>query len=221
MKKVKRRTQVNVKKQKNLNSRGITLVALVLTVIIIIILATIAISFALGENGLINKAKLAKEMTANSMAKEEEAEDEMLEIVNEALEGTGGELTNTVEPPPPPKEPYVDEALVEPPQLTDGMTPVKYENGNWVKTDIYDSNWYDYTEKKWANVVLVNEEGLDANGDEQVFNEDGTLNEDSNYSMLVWIPRYAYIISTNYHNNTAGQVDIVFLDKENHNKARR
>ena len=40
--------------------RGITLVALVITIIIIIILSTVAISFVLGENGVITKAKQAK-----------------------------------------------------------------------------------------------------------------------------------------------------------------
>ena len=46
-----------MKKQKN---KGITLVALVLTVIIIIILATVAISFIFGKNGLITRAQQAK-----------------------------------------------------------------------------------------------------------------------------------------------------------------
>ena len=42
------------------NQRGITLVALVITIIILIILATVAISFAFGSNGLINRAQDAK-----------------------------------------------------------------------------------------------------------------------------------------------------------------
>ena len=46
-----------MKKQKN---KGITLVALVLTIIIIIILATVAINFVFGENGLITRAEQAK-----------------------------------------------------------------------------------------------------------------------------------------------------------------
>ena len=41
-------------------NKGITLVALVITIIIIIILATVAISFIFGENGLITKAQQAK-----------------------------------------------------------------------------------------------------------------------------------------------------------------
>ena len=47
------------------NQRGITLVALVITIIILIILATVAISFAFGSNGLINRAEDAKQYYAN------------------------------------------------------------------------------------------------------------------------------------------------------------
>ena len=46
-----------MKKQKN---KGITLVALVITIIVIIILATVAINFVFGENGLITRAQQAK-----------------------------------------------------------------------------------------------------------------------------------------------------------------
>jgi len=47
------------------NQRGITLVALVITIIILIILATVAISFAFGDNGLVNRAEDAKDFYAN------------------------------------------------------------------------------------------------------------------------------------------------------------
>lgn len=50
------------------NQRGITLVALVITIIILIILATVAISFAFGNNGLINRAEDATEYYANDTA---------------------------------------------------------------------------------------------------------------------------------------------------------
>ena len=47
------------------NQRGITLVALVVTIIILIILATVAISFAFGSNGLVNRAQDARDYYAN------------------------------------------------------------------------------------------------------------------------------------------------------------
>lgn len=50
-------------------SNGITLIVLVITIIIILIIAGIAIT-QLSENGIIGKAKLAKEKTEYTSAKE-------------------------------------------------------------------------------------------------------------------------------------------------------
>ena len=80
----------------------------------------------------------------------------------------------------------------ETPSLSEGMTPVKWNGSNWVKTTSTDQDWYNYGNKEWANIVLEPESGLDADGDQPLFDENGILDESSNYSMLVWIPRYAY-----------------------------
>ena len=55
------------------NERGITLVALVITIIILIILATVAISFAFGNNGLIDRAEDARDFYANDTKYTEQA----------------------------------------------------------------------------------------------------------------------------------------------------
>ena len=48
--------------RKNLkNQKGITLIALVVTIVVILILAGISIVTLTGENGIINKASIAKE----------------------------------------------------------------------------------------------------------------------------------------------------------------
>ena len=47
------------------NQRGITLVALVITIVVLIILATISISFAFGNNGLVNRAEQARDFYTN------------------------------------------------------------------------------------------------------------------------------------------------------------
>lgn len=49
---------------------GITLIALVITVVVLIILAGMAINLSLGENGIFNKAKRAREETLIASAKE-------------------------------------------------------------------------------------------------------------------------------------------------------
>ena len=50
------------------NQKGITLVALVITIVILIILATVAISFAFGNEGLIPQAQQAGQYQANADA---------------------------------------------------------------------------------------------------------------------------------------------------------
>lgn len=52
------------------NYKGISLVALVITIIILLILAGITISFTVGSNGILTKAKNAKEQTNIAQAKE-------------------------------------------------------------------------------------------------------------------------------------------------------
>ena len=71
-------------------SRGITLVALVVTIIILLVLAGITIATLGGENGLLSKVKLGKERYAISEAKEKIE----MEITNLQIEkqGNGEEL---------------------------------------------------------------------------------------------------------------------------------
>lgn len=68
--------------------RGITLIALVITVIIIIILATVAISFAFGNSGLINRAENAGEMYANDTEYTEESLVNVDSYIKNILMGT-------------------------------------------------------------------------------------------------------------------------------------
>ena len=58
-------------KRKRYKEKGITLVALVITVVILIILASITLSFTLGENGIISKAQKAAQLTEEASANEE------------------------------------------------------------------------------------------------------------------------------------------------------
>lgn len=73
----------NLNKKKSIlmlnNTKGITLVALVITIIVLIILAGVSISLVLGENGIINKAKEGKQNTERAKVEEET-------MLNEAAE---------------------------------------------------------------------------------------------------------------------------------------
>ncbi len=80
---------------------------------------------------------------------------------------------------------------VNKPKLVTGMTPIKWDsNGNLIATTESDTDWYDYTNKKWANARTA----------------DG--------SMWVWIPRYEYKITTP-HTTTAQTISVNFIQATN------
>ena len=82
---------------------------------------------------------------------------------------------------------YNEDKGVNTPKLGTGMTPIKWNGSSWVNTTGSDPEWYDYTAKKWANAKT------------------------SDGSMWVWIPRYAYSITSGYHSSTAGNIDVEFM----------
>ena len=151
------------------STKGITLVALVITIIILLILAGISIS-TLTNTGIFEKAKEAKQKSEEASAKEQSLlygyEDELSKYTsNDRWDGK-----------------------VNKPELMTGMTAIKFteptdstEGKDEKVSDSSKNDWYNYSEKKWANAQT----------------EDG--------SMWVWIPRYAYKINNNR------TFDVVFL----------
>ena len=71
------------------NQRGITLVALVITIVVLIILATISISFAFGDNGLVNRAEQAREFYANDTKYTEQSTKNVDTYLQEVLVNAG------------------------------------------------------------------------------------------------------------------------------------
>ena len=102
--------------------RGITLIALVVTVIVLIILAGVSISLVLGENGIVNKAKKAKENTELAKVEEETSLNELAKQIEE----TSGGTTN-----PPETIKTVEE--VKGGSYFDKATTLKDSNGNLIK----------------------------------------------------------------------------------------
>lgn len=85
------------------------------------------------------------------------------------------------------------------PEIVNGLTPIYWDaNNNLIRygnSQWDDSLWYDYADtsaamntSRWANAI----------------SEDG--------SYWVWVPRYVYRISTNWHVHTQGAIDICFVD---------
>ena len=189
------RNKGEIKRKLLHNSSGITLVALVVTIVILIILAVISINIVFGEDGMIGQAEKTKEHQANA----ELADNEKLGMLDNSIkEYMNGNNNNTG---------YIDNELITSPKVSEGMIPVYWNGSNWIKTTIEDNKWYNYTNKEWANVVL---------GD-ATFNED-VLDESKPYSQLVWIPRFAYKITSGWHSSNTGTIDVVFVGTDNKSK---
>lgn len=61
-------------------NKGITLIALVITIIVLIILATVAIQYVFGENGLIKRAETAKDI-AEKAKREEQLQMDLMDLL--------------------------------------------------------------------------------------------------------------------------------------------
>ncbi len=73
--------------------KGITLISLVITIILLIIIAGIGISLSIGENGLLNKQKLAKQSYINS---EKEEEKQINDLYSQMLIATNDDAKVTI-----------------------------------------------------------------------------------------------------------------------------
>ena len=112
-------------------SKGITLIALVITIVILIILSTIAINMTFGDNGLVEKAEQAKNMTEEAARKEQEGMANATAYINEIIYGSGGggETPSINEEPAVNEEPIINETepdtntvetnIVEPPPVVE------------------------------------------------------------------------------------------------------
>lgn len=99
------------------------------------------------------------------------------------------------------------------PQLSNNMIAVVYDEdlNKWVKADTT-SHWYNYSEKKWANAVLVNEfKSNEANSKsryEYKESPSGTpILESDVLAYFTWIPRFRYQL---FSSTSPETINIVF-----------
>ncbi len=91
---------------------------------------------------------------------------------------------------------YVDASGANKPKLYNNMIPVRYDGNNWVYADLYEK-WYDYSNKEWANAIVLNS-GVTKNvGD--------IITEDEIALWYVWIPRYTYTMFNGNNNEAASE----------------
>ena len=111
------------------NSRGITLIALVVTITVLIILATVSINTVLGDNGIIARAQKARDSYSNSQKSEDE---QMAVLANEMAEydtngGDAGGGSDT------PTNPIAGTTVAKPGTWTSSqVTPIADGNGGTV-----------------------------------------------------------------------------------------
>ena len=79
-------------KRKNLN-KGITLIALVVTIVVLLILAAITLNLVLGNNGIISKARDARDKTKQAQVNSELEMNQLLDEMNGNLDDTVQEVS--------------------------------------------------------------------------------------------------------------------------------
>ena len=191
-------------------SKGITLIALVVTIIIILILTGISIMMLSGDNGILTKAKDAK----NQIGDAQDTEILNMKILESSLDkGTPNietlvsklqEMGCTVSGDSYPltisyngknykiegdgtlrkddgkfDDNWDEDKGVNKPKLANGLIPVTFNNDGSVTelTSNDYSNWYDYSNKKWANAITKDQNGKIT-------------------GYWVWIPRYEYKVNS-------------------------
>ena len=102
---------------------------------------------------------------------------------------------------------------LEEPNLSIGLTPVRYNGTNWVVADTK-SEWYNYEKQEWANAVLL-KDGVSKNIGDTVNIEGNTADI---IGIFVWIPRFEYKIEGTYGKGGTslelpGEIEINFLSK--------
>ena len=85
-----------------------------------------------------------------------------------------------------PFEIYVEEKLNgTEPKLEDPLIAVTIEDDGTVRKAALNTEWYNYSEKRWANAVILKDES-------KTYNNGEVIPEEEIESYFVWIPKYSY-----------------------------
>ena len=119
---------------------------------------------------------------------------------------------------------YTDTSGANAPVLAEGMIPVVYDEGlgYWIKADT-DAGWYNYTDKIWANAVMVKTdatEGVECSNSRSYYMNAPAytpVKEEDILAYYVWIPRYKYkLFNATYASGKASQlIEVTFENGTN------
>ncbi len=189
------------------NTKGITLIALVITIIVLIILAGVAIATLTGENGILAKAKLAKDITKqkadeeNNILKQYEkllgidGKQELPDNTEETEAGTIVKMPNGWSITTPNEVSTKDGIITIPAKKIANVYAISDGAGNTVPVP-YD---FYYVGGSVESGVVISDNPEDKNkykGLENVpdgvsYNSDGTVNKENSElkgNQFVWIP---------------------------------
>jgi len=130
--------------------------------------------------------------------------------LNDTNKGSKFPLTKDCAVEPPVEE----EPLPAEPVIKGDLIPVTILNDGTVKKADTTTKWYDYSNKEWANAIILMDKT-------QSYNTGDTIPESNIESYFVWIPRYKYKIfdegtytgATELQDGKAQTIEIVFEDK--------
>ena len=170
------------------NSRGITLIALVVTIVVLIILATVSILAVFGDNGIIARAQTAKDTHEKGKADETNTLDDYASYIGNYLDGKGGNSGGNDTP----TNPTAGTTVTKPGTWTSSqVTPIADGNGGTVPLP----NGFYYVGGDISTGLVIS----DKQGD--TMSASGT----SMGNQFVWIPVSSEADLTRTEFNTKGQ----------------
>ncbi len=105
-----------------------------------------------------------------------------------------------------------DTSNASPPKIDEGgkLIPVTLaDDGKVTMVSKDDDNWYNYSEKKWANAVILNAYPS------KTYKVGDIIKESDIESYFVWIPKYKYKLwNTGTASKNAHEIDIIFDTKD-------
>ena len=129
---------------KNKQERGITLIALVVTIVVLLILAGVSISLVLNNNGVISKAKDAKNQYAEAQTNEEKQLNEVTDWIDTKVGDTtgGGSVTKIDGVPIPEGYYYVGGTKAKGLVISDNIADKELDKGKEnVRRDLAGNQW--------------------------------------------------------------------------------
>ena len=132
------------KEIKNKQEKGITLIALVVTIVVLLILAGVSISLVLNNNGVISKAKDAKNQYAEAQTNEEKQLNEVTDWIDTKVGDTtgGGSVTKIDGVPIPEGYYYVGGTKAKGLVISDNIADKELDKGKEnVRRDLAGNQW--------------------------------------------------------------------------------